>query len=80
MLCTTLKFKVKTRRGNEKTMQTNWEELRLGGMRNEFEATYQRAHVKMVQRRGAATAEEGAEVMYTPQLRAMYGGSHQYNQ
>ena len=32
-------------------------------MRNEFEAAYQRAHAKMMQRREAAAAEEGAEVI-----------------
>ena len=61
MLCTKLKFKVKSRSRTEveKERQTNWEELRLEGMRNEFEAAYQRAHAKMLQRRAA----EGAEVI-----------------
>ena len=53
MLCTKLKFKVesRSRTEEEKERQTNWEELRLEGMRNEFEAAYQRAHVKMMQQR-----------------------------
>ena len=61
MLCTKLKFKVKSRSRTEveRERQTNWEELRLEGMRTEFEAAYQRAQAKMLQRRAA----EGAEMM-----------------
>ena len=58
MLCTKLKFKVKSRTEEEKKRQTNWEELRLEGMRTEFEVAYQRAHVKMMQRREVVATEE----------------------
>ena len=60
MLCTKLKSKVdvESRPRTGEALQTNWEELRLEGVRNKFGAAYRRAHAKMMQWRGATAAAE----------------------